>query len=150
VQLYKITIRKPAKLLLADVSNELSQKILELSDLSFSYDNHVIFDAINLELWSNDKICIVGSNGVDKTTLLNLIAKKINMITPIEYLSRNIECNVATTELNENIIQSEYNHLNSSEFLCRNYLGCLELNNSSYKTKITMLSKSGKARLVVS
>lgn len=48
-------------------------------NLKFSYDEKVIFDDCNFVINSGDKVGVVGDNGVGKTTLVNLILKKITL-----------------------------------------------------------------------
>ena len=49
------------------------KKIIEIKNLSFSYENQQILKDINLEVEENDFMAILGPNGGGKTTLLKLI-----------------------------------------------------------------------------
>ena len=49
-------------------------KEIELSNISFYYDETRILDDISLEIFKNETIAIVGESGSGKTTLMNLIA----------------------------------------------------------------------------
>lgn len=51
--------------------------MLQISHLSFSYQNQTIFQNLNLSLSTPKIIAIVGDNGVGKTTLLRLIAGEL-------------------------------------------------------------------------
>ncbi len=57
-----------------------AKRILEIQDLSFAYDenNPMLIDNFNLTVSSRDRICIIGKNGKGKTTLLKLLAGKLN------------------------------------------------------------------------
>src|SRR3954449_627084 len=46
---------------------------LEINNLNFSYGERIIFQNLQLQVFSGDKVIIVGENGVGKTTLLKLI-----------------------------------------------------------------------------
>ena len=48
-------------------------KILQIKNLSFSYDKQVILEDINLEIEENDFLAIIGPNGGGKSTLLKAI-----------------------------------------------------------------------------
>ena len=51
--------------------NDFSSIVLE--NVSFSYDNKLIYDNFNLIINKNDIIYIKGPSGCGKTTLLNII-----------------------------------------------------------------------------
>ena len=46
---------------------------IKIDGLSFRYDERQILSDVNLSIWANDSICIVGPNGGGKTTLIKLI-----------------------------------------------------------------------------
>ncbi len=52
---------------------------IELKDVSFSYNDHVIFKNFNLKIEEGKKIALVGVNGAGKSTLVKLI---LNLIEP--------------------------------------------------------------------
>lgn len=47
--------------------------VIEIQDLSFSYEDDLILDNINLKIEKNDFISLAGSNGSGKSTFLKLI-----------------------------------------------------------------------------
>ncbi|MCL2085730.1 ATP-binding cassette domain-containing protein [Candidatus Saccharibacteria bacterium] len=51
--------------------------MLHISNLTFSHANKTLFDSLNLNLPSSEKIAIIGDNGAGKTTLLRLIAGEL-------------------------------------------------------------------------
>ena len=62
-------------------SNNLTNKeILNVKDLVVGYDNKALLKSISFDLYSNDKLAIMGDNGIGKSTLLKTLAKKINQI----------------------------------------------------------------------
>lgn len=62
-----------------DLQLEGGEKIKSISgnitfeDLSFSYDNRKIFDNLNLDIKSGEKIALVGESGSGKSTLIKLL-----------------------------------------------------------------------------
>lgn len=66
--------RMPAKILAEPMS-------IELKDVSFSYNDNVIFKDFNLRIEKGKKVALVGVNGAGKTTLVKLI---LNLIEPEE------------------------------------------------------------------
>lgn len=55
--------------------------ILEVKNLSFSYPDKSILHRLSFSVEKNDFLCIVGTNGTGKSTLLKLI---LNRLTPTE------------------------------------------------------------------
>ena len=51
----------------------MNKKIIEIKDLSFSYDNQEVLKDISLDVEKNDFMAVLGPNGGGKTTLLKLI-----------------------------------------------------------------------------
>ncbi len=52
-------------------------KILNIKNLSFKFDDKIIFDNISFSIETGDFACIVGKNGCGKSTLLKLILNLI-------------------------------------------------------------------------
>lgn len=48
-------------------------KIIEIKDISYSYDTSLVLENINLDILENDFLAIIGPNGGGKSTLLKLI-----------------------------------------------------------------------------
>ncbi len=58
-------------------SSRLGKKIITLEQVSKSYDGCCIIDRLDYIFARNDRIGIIGPNGIGKSTLLNLIAGKL-------------------------------------------------------------------------
>jgi len=52
-----------------DIGNE----VLQIENLSKSYEDQAVFNDLNLKIDNGDKVAIIGSNGVGKTTLLEIL-----------------------------------------------------------------------------
>ena len=81
-----------------------SRSILEIKNLSFSYDKELILEDINLQVHERDFLAFIGQNGGGKSTLLKLIAG-INAVqsgsiefaksdTKIGYVPQNTNINI--------------------------------------------------------
>jgi len=66
--------RKGYKILPSEEKGRPSSKIIELSDLSFSYGSNLVLKDINFEIREGELVSIIGPNGSGKSTLLKLIA----------------------------------------------------------------------------
>ena len=51
--------------------------VLEIKDLSKSFGDHLVFHDLNAFVYKNDKIGLIGPNGVGKSTLFKIIAEEI-------------------------------------------------------------------------
>lgn len=56
---------------------EIGQEVLEVEGLSKSYDDHKVFEDISFKVEKGDKIALIGTNGVGKTTLLEIITENM-------------------------------------------------------------------------
>ena len=52
--------------------------MLEVNNLSFAYDDHVIFEGFNSFVTRGDKVAILGRNGIGKTTLMDSLLDQAN------------------------------------------------------------------------
>lgn len=56
---------------------EIADNILQINNINLSYNNNIIFKDFSISLYKNKINIILGSSGCGKTSLLNIIAKKI-------------------------------------------------------------------------
>jgi ABC transport system ATP-binding/permease protein len=58
-------------------SSRIGKKILELRDITKSYDGRILVDHFSYTLKPNERIGIIGPNGAGKTTLLEIITGRV-------------------------------------------------------------------------
>ncbi len=77
------------------------QDVLAVTELSKSFDDHVLFKHLNFDIKREDKVALVGPNGVGKTTLFRMI---LNQVCPTS----------GTIKLGSNVIVGYYDqeHMN--------------------------------------
>ena len=65
--------------------------MISINNLSFNYQEKKILDSIDLMINNNGLTCLVGGNGVGKSTLLNLIVGELELLSgAIHYNDKNI------------------------------------------------------------
>jgi ATP-binding cassette subfamily F protein uup len=69
--------RAKAEIDIAIGSKRLGSKIIEMSNVSKSYDDRKLIDDFSYLLKRDDRIGIIGANGAGKTTLLEIITNRI-------------------------------------------------------------------------
>lgn len=69
----------------------MKNKVLEVKDLSFSYPDKSILHRLSFDVDAGDFMCIVGTNGTGKSTLLKLILNQLSPLEEIKLLGTNSE-----------------------------------------------------------
>ncbi|OLR65007.1 ABC-F family ATP-binding cassette domain-containing protein [Peptoniphilus porci] len=77
---------------LSFTTNKTSGKdVLEIKNLSKSFGDHLVFHDLNASVYKNDKIGLIGPNGVGKSTLFKIIAGKIRPDSGEVKIGSNVE-----------------------------------------------------------
>ena len=131
--------------------------VLNIKNLSHSFEDKILFLDINLKISSGEKIAILGPNGCGKSTLLKIIMKKISPeIGEINLGKHNIitsyyEQNQAEAlSLEERVIDLIYDKSPEwSQKKVRTFLGGFGFQNETVFKYIKQLSGGEKARLAL-
>ena len=131
--------------------------VLNIKNLSHSFEDKILFLDVNLKISSGEKIAILGPNGCGKSTLLKIIMKKISPeIGEINLGKHNIitsyyEQNQAEAlSLEERVIDLIYdNSPEWSQKKVRTFLGGFGFQNETVFKYIKQLSGGEKARLAL-
>ena len=92
------------------------KKNIYFKNLSFSYDDKIIFEKINLDIKKNSLIGIIGKSGSGKTTFVNLIC---GLLTPKSGMIYSDERNI---HLNIDEWQNKISYVHQSTFLIEDTL----------------------------
>ncbi len=131
--------------------------VLNIKNLSHSFEDKILFLDVNLKISSGEKIAILGPNGCGKSTLLKIIMKKISPeIGEINHGKHNIitsyyEQNQAEAlSLEKRVIDLIYdNSPEWSQKKVRTFLGGFGFQNETVFKYIKQLSGGEKARLAL-
>ena len=131
--------------------------VLNIKNLSHSFEDKILFLDINLKISSGEKIAILGPNGCGKSTLLKIIMKKIspeigeinlgkhNIIT--SYYEQNQAEALSLDERVIDLICSKYPEWSQKKV--RTFLGGFGFQNETVFKYIKQLSGGEKARLAL-
>lgn len=135
------------------VSSEFSaRKMIDISDISFSYGERKILDNVSLQINRGDRIAVVGTNGSGKTTLLKLMSGIIQPNSGSVLRNPQLKIGHFFQELDnlnlDNTILDEIltiPHMNMSD--ARTILACFLFRREDVYKKIETLSMGEKCRV---
>jgi ATP-binding cassette, subfamily F, member 1 len=146
---YKVNIK------FCDNIIDVKTPYMTLENITFGFDiNKPLFKNVNLCLDTNDKITIVGKNGVGKSTLLQLIHNQLIQFSGEIKKSANVVIGYYNQHLTDILKPDEtpIEYLISKnktlkEFETRKFLGSIGLDGLIHTSKISTLSGGQKARV---
>lgn len=86
------------KVSLGGVEQKRGKVIVTIDDLSFSYDDHVVFDSASADLRFGEKVVLFGPNGSGKSTLLGLLTGKLESWAGTATIGENVRWKVITQD----------------------------------------------------
>ncbi|MEW5908507.1 MAG: ATP-binding cassette domain-containing protein [Thermodesulfobacteriota bacterium] len=134
-----------------------SKHVLNVREISFTYpDQKPLFDSIAFSINSGERICVVGPNGMGKTTLLKILAGRLKpkqgeIIYHPEIVAGFYEqTNVDILQLQRTVVQ-EIQHSNPDVDYqqARNICGAMFFEGEDALKKISVLSGGEKARVIL-
>jgi len=101
--------------------------VIKMENISKSYENHNILNNIDLHVYYQDRICILGKNGTGKTTLFKILMNEVNPDSGIVKMGSRLNIGYLEQEVhfdneNEKVIDVFRNQFPMHEDKARNYL----------------------------
>ena len=127
--------------------------VLNISKLSHAYETQKIIESVDFEINRNEKVSLIAPNGIGKTTLLKLIAGKLQTQSGKINFGHNVSLayfeqdNAVSLPQNLSIIDYITRECETSEEYARSFLGSFLFCKDTIYKKITILSGGEKNRL---
>lgn len=129
-----------------NIEERSGKEVLKLSDFNLSFKGKVLLDNVNLKIFYKEKCCLVGDNGVGKTTLIKQILNNTS------YLGSNIKLGFIPQEIifddsNLSILEEARKYFIGHEEHLRSALYKFLFIGENVHKKIKYLSGGEKVRL---
>ncbi len=129
--------------------------VLYAQDLTKSYEGRLLFTNVSFDIKSGEKICMIGPNGVGKTTLLKIVLSKVNPDQGNIRIGHNVRMGYFDQEQkllspsNTLIEEIHQLHTHYTETDIRNILGAFLFRGDDPFKEISVLSGGERARLAL-
>ena len=131
-------------------------KMLSTYSLKFGYTNDdILIDNLNLDVLKKERICVVGKNGKGKSTLLKLLAGRLNPISgnikkhPELETGYFVQSDVAQLNDEDTIYESILSANTKLPQNARNICGAMMFGGNDMMKKIKVLSGGEKSRVLL-
>ncbi len=137
------------------INEQSGYDVLKIEDLSFQYHQEYLFKNVHLDIKRNERIALIGPNGIGKTTLLQLILQQLSPTSGTIKFGSKVECGYYDQEFRSlhphksifNEIHDEYPKLNHTQI--RSLLASLQFKNDDVLQEISSLSGGQKGRVML-
>lgn len=128
-------------------------EVLHVDNLSKAFDRKTIFDSVNLSVYADDIIGLIGPNGVGKSTILKILTEQLPSTTGTIKLGHNVivgyydqdQSNLSANNTLFDEISDEVPMFNNTEI--RTLLGSFLFNGDDVFKDVSSLSGGEKGRL---
>ncbi len=135
---------------------KLFRNAIEVNGLSKAYDDQQIFKDLNILLEVGERLAVIGSNGIGKTTFLNSITENVDIDSGTVKWSENVKISYFKQdnmgEFNDNMTvfdwMDQFKQKDDDEQDVRSVLGRMLFSKEDSKKKIKVLSGGEKGRMM--
>jgi ATPase subunit of ABC transporter with duplicated ATPase domains len=137
--------------------NRLGDKVIDAKTVSKSYDE-VLFSDFSCTIGPEERVAIIGKNGIGKTTLLNILCDQLKSDTGAVKFGETVELGLFPQDASD-ILDPEVTALDwlgrfakggTSEVELRSFMGKMIFRGEDPLKKVGVLSGGEKARLIIS
>lgn len=129
--------------------------VLQVRDVSMGYGNRILFKDLNLDIYREEKVALIGANGIGKSTLFKIIMNEIIPLSGSVTLGTNVNVSYfhqeqKTLNLDNTIIDEildSNKHLTQTQI--RSMLGAFLFEDEEVFKKISTLSGGERARVAI-
>ena len=128
--------------------NRSGNEIIKCKDINISYDNNILLDNAELEIYYKDRICLFGSNGCGKSSLIKDILNnsdkyKVGSNVNIGYIEQEIKF----TNNKITILEEARKYFSGEEYQLRSALHKFNFFRDNVYKRLDLLSGGEKVRL---
>jgi ATPase subunit of ABC transporter with duplicated ATPase domains len=141
------------------LAKPLGKDVIEAKNISKAYEDNVIFQNVNLTISKGEKVAIIGTNGVGKTTLLKCLMKKLEPSSGSVEWGMTVNASYIPQDQREGIDKDapslidwlyRYAPPNTDTSIIRGLLGRMLFSGEMAKKATEVLSGGEKTRLLIS
>ncbi len=147
-------VEKPVKLNIPPYLVE-TRKFIDCVACTFGYSpDEILFEELNLQITTRDKIALIGSNGSGKTTLFKLITGELSPLSGSVYQNKHIKYSYIRQNIasffNEEVLFDNFHELDEDHQMVHAALKAARLKEETLQRKVNQLSRGElvKAALV--
>lgn len=129
--------------------------VLQIRDVSMGYGERVLFKDLNLDIYREEKVALIGANGIGKSTLFKIIMNELVPLSGDVKFGTNVNVSYfhqeqKTLNLDNTIIDEIWeNNTHLTQTTLRSMLGAFLFEGEDVFKKISTLSGGERARVAI-
>ncbi|RDY23246.1 ATP-binding cassette domain-containing protein [Romboutsia maritimum] len=129
--------------------------VLQIRDISMGYGNRILFKDLNLDIYREEKVALIGANGIGKSTLFKIITNELCPLSGNVKFGANVNVSYfhqeqKTLNLDNTIIDEIWDsNAHLTQTAIRSMLGAFLFEEEEVFKKISTLSGGERARVAI-